>query len=124
MQEQNRLLNALVDTYRERGHLHRTMTENLADTLTIYPDLTGLVIFPQYDPAEVLTLARDEELLPTGLTRHLIQGRALRINYPLSELNSHEPLEEKNTRLQDWLRAKLASKEVRFYGEMTYLFDE
>lgn len=124
VQEQNRLLNALVDTYKERGKLHRAMTESIEEAQKLYPDLTALVVFPKYDPYEVLALARDGELLPTGLTRHLIQGRVLRVNYPLSELKSNEPLEVKNARLQDWLRRKMASKEVRFYGEMTFLFDE
>ena len=122
--EQNQLLNALVDTYKERGKLHRAMTDSLEEGRRLYPDLTGIVVFPNYDPFEVLALARDGELLPTGLTRHLIQGRVLRVNYPLSELKSKEALEIKNAHLQEWLRQKMASKEVRFYGEMTFLFDE
>jgi hypothetical protein len=90
----------------------------------LYSDLAGVVVFPKYDTCEVLALARDGELLPAGLTRHLIQGRILRVNYPLSELKSSDSLEIKNARLQEWMRSKMASKEVRFYGEMTYLFDE
>ena len=122
--ERNRLLNAMVDTYRDRGKLFRATTDNLDEARERYQDLTGLVIFPNYDFAEVLTLARDGELLPTGLTRHLIQGRALRTNYPLSELKSDDSLEAKNARLQEWLKQKLSSREMRFYGESTYLFDE
>jgi len=122
--EQNQLLNALVDTYKLRGQLHRAMTDSVQEALRLYPDLAGVVIFPPYDPFEILSLARDGELLPAGLTRHLIQGRVLRVNYPLSELSSGEHLEEKNAHLRDWLRGKLASKEVRFYGETTFLFDE
>ncbi len=41
-----------------------------------------------------MALAREGELLLTGLTRHLIQGRALRTNFPLSELS--DTLEAKN----------------------------
>lgn len=122
--EQNQLLNALVDTYKDRGSLHRAMTDGLEEAKQLYPDLSGLVVFPKYDTAEVLALARDGELLPTGLTRHLIEGRVLRVNYPLDELKSGEPLEVKNARLKEWVRRKMASKEVRFYGETTYLFDE
>lgn len=122
--EQNRLLNALVDTYKMRGQLHRAMADSFEEARRLFPDLAGLVIFPNYDASEVLALARDGELLPTGLTRHLIQGRVLRTNFPLSELRSKDSLEEKNARLQTWLRQKLASKEVRFYGEMTFSFDE
>jgi hypothetical protein len=88
LQEQNRLLNALVDTYKDRGQVHRVMSEELEEVKGLYPGMAGLVIFPQYDTSEVLELAQEGELLPAGLTRHLIQGRALRINYPLSELRS------------------------------------
>jgi len=122
--EQNRLLNAMVGTYKDRCNLHRVMTEDPEEVKQIYPQLAGLVIFPQYDTSEVLELARDGELLPAGLTRHLIQGRALRINYPLSELKSGDALEAKNARLKAWLMQKLSTKEVRFYGETTFLFDE
>jgi L-serine kinase (ATP) / ParB family transcriptional regulator, heme-responsive regulator len=124
VQEQNRLVNALVDTYKDRCRLHRVMTEDLEEVKQLYPEVAGLVIFPQYDTSEVLELAQDGELLPAGLTRHLIQGRALRLNYPLSELKSSESLEEKNAALRTWLLQKLSTKEVRFYGETTYLFDE
>ena len=122
--EQNRLLNALVDTYKLRGKLNRAAADNLDEARRLYPTLTALVIFPNYDSSEVLALARDGELLPTGLTRHLIQGRVLRLNYPLSELKSDEPLEAKNARLQEWLRRKMSSKEMRLYSEATFLFDE
>jgi hypothetical protein len=122
--EKNALLNAMVDTYKEKGGLFRASTDNLADARQLYNNLTGLVIFPNYEPSEVMALARDEELLPTGLTRHLIQGRALRINYPLAELQSNDSLDAKNARLAEWLKNKLSTKEVRYYGEATYLFDE
>ena len=124
LHELNALLNAMVDTYKERGRLFRAATDHLREARQLYPDLTGLVIFPRYEASEVIALARDGELLPTGLTRHLIQGRALRANYPLSELSAPNSLEEKNKRLQDWLKSKLSSKEMRFYGEATFLLDE
>jgi hypothetical protein len=124
LHEQNDLLNAMVDTYKTRSRLYRAATDNVREALKLYPDLSGLVVFPKYEASEVLALARDGELLPTGLTRHLIQGRALRTNYPLSELRSPDSLEVKNQRLQDWLQHKLGSKEIRFYGEATYIFDE
>ena len=124
LHEKNALLNAMVDTYKDRGRLYRAAADHVQEAQRLYPDLTGLVIFPRYEASEVITLARDGELLPTGLTRHLIQGRALRTNYPLSELRSEASLEAKTERLKAWLHAKLNSKEVRFYGEATFLMDE
>ena len=124
LHQQNSLLNAMVDTYKNRGRLFRAATDHLNEAHRLYPDLTGLVIFPRYDASEVIALARAGELLPTGLTRHLIQGRVLRTNYPLGELCAPDSLAAKNDRLQAWMRRKLGSKEIRFYGEATYLFDE
>jgi hypothetical protein len=124
VQEQNRLLNALVDTYKDRCSLHRVMTDELEEVQELFPDIAGLAIFPQYDASEILELASEGELLPAGLTRHLIQGRALRINYPLADLKSGDSIGDKNARLRAWLKGKLVTKEVRFYGEATYLFDE
>lgn len=122
--EKNALLNAMVDSYKEKGGLYRASTDNVEDARRLYSNLTGLVVFPNYEPSEVMALARDEELLPTGLTRHLIQGRALRINYPLALLQSSDSLADKNAHLADWLKQKLVTKEVRYYAESTYLFDE
>jgi hypothetical protein len=122
--ERNRLLNAMVDTYKDKGRLFRATADNVDEARRLYPDLTGLVIFPNYETSEVLALAREGELLPTGLTRHLIQGRVLRTNYPLSELSSTDSFDAQNARLQEWLKRKMSSKEMRFYGESTYLFDE
>jgi hypothetical protein len=124
LHDQNRSLNELVDTYKTNGKLNRVIADDLSEVRAIHPDVIALVIFPNYEPAEVLALARDEELLPPGLTRHLIQGRVLRTNYPLSELNSADTLEAKNARLHEWMKHKFLTKEVRFYGEATFLFDE
>ncbi len=122
--ETNRLLNACVDAYRNKGRIHRVITDDTKEAFRLYPNFTGMVVFPKYDHSEVIILAREGELLPTGLTRHLIQGRALRVNYPISELKSYDSLEKKNQRLQEWMNQKMSSREVRFYGETTYLFDE
>jgi hypothetical protein len=120
----NHLLNRLVETYQAQGQLFRATTVDLDEVRRLYPELTALVIFPTFQAAEVLALVHAGELLPPGLTRHLIEGRALRLNYPLSELRSADALETKETRLQAWLSHKLISKEIRYYKEATYLFDE
>lgn len=121
---QNATLNALVNCYKSVGALHRTATDDLAENKALHPNLAVLVVFPNYNMAEVLALARDGELLPPGLTRHLIQGRALRINYPLSELAAPDSLEAKNARLQAWVREKAAQRAMRLYAEATFMFDE
>jgi hypothetical protein len=63
--------------------------------------------------------------LPPGISRHIIHGRALKIQYPLDQLRDKvSSIEEKNTVLQHWVQEKLAHRHVRYYAEATYQFDE
>src|SRR5512136_526458 len=118
------LLNALVEAYRYRGRIYRVSTDQLDQHLPYYQDVAALIVFPHYTPAEIIELARNGARLPAGITRHVIPRRALRLNIPLSILRDNWPLTEKNGYLKDWLRRKMASKEIRYYAESTWLFDE
>ncbi len=118
------LLNALVDAYRYRGRIYRVNTDQLDQHLPYYQNVAGLVVFPRYSPAEIVELARNGARLPAGITRHVIPRRALRLNIPLEKLVEDKPLQEKNRWLLAWMRNKLANKEIRYYAESTWLFDE
>ena len=91
----------------------------------LYPDAIALVLFPPYNAEDIIAAAEHQAFLPPGVSRHIIQGRALKLNYPLHYLENMETsLEEKNQHLQDWIREKLANRSVRYYAESTYQFDE
>lgn len=117
-------LNDIVDIYKSRGRIYRANTDHVDKLVPFYDAVTVLVVFPRYQPAEIVELARVGARLPAGITRHIIPRRALRINFPLSVLHDNWPLVEKNGYLKDWLKEKMANKEVRFYQESTFLFDE
>ena len=117
-------LNALVDIYRSHGRITRVRTDQLEDLLPWHDDITVLVVFPRYEPAEIVDLARVGARLPAGITRHLIPHRALRVNFPLSVLRDDRSDQAKNDWLRDWVKAKIAANEVRSYQESTVLFDE
>jgi hypothetical protein len=78
------------------------------------------VVYPTYTKRDIVALAQAGAVLPAGITRHLIPGRALRINAPLDLV----PLEEKQAWLDTWLRERRAGHGVRYYAEPTFLFDE
>jgi L-serine kinase (ATP) / ParB family transcriptional regulator, heme-responsive regulator len=118
------LLNAIVDSYKERARLDRTGHRHIEPITSLYPNLSGLVIFPQFQIEEVLRLAGEGYLLPTGITRFTISPRALHVNYPLYELAAPKPLDVKNAELQDWIQHRIAQKGVRYYAEATFLYDE
>jgi hypothetical protein len=118
------LLNRLVGMYQEQGRIHRVGTDHLERLLPYYDEVTALVVFPRYEPSEIVELARQGATVPAGITRHIIPGRALRVNFPLAVLSDDRSLDEKNEWLQDWIRQRLVDKAVRYYQESTYLFDE
>src|SRR5512139_879270 len=117
-------LNDIVDIYKSRGKIYRANTDHVEKLLPYYDAVTALVVFPRYQPAEIIELARVGARLPAGITRHVIPRRALRLNFPLSVLRDDWPLIEKNGYLKDWLKGKMANKQARFYQESTFLFDE
>ncbi len=118
------LLNLIVDTYIHHWAVRRSDIDNPLTIPDIYPDMTAVVVFPRYEPAEILDIARARARVPAGITRHIIHGRALRLNYPLHLLAVDEPLAKKNEMLQRWLQTQFDENHVRFYRESTLLFDE
>ncbi len=123
--ERNRILRGVVDTYKRRGTLNRINTDTLSVARQLYPDAVAIIVFPHFEPVEILVAARDAAFLPPGITRHLIHGRAMRLHYPLSAfLDDGVSLAQKNADLKHWMQELSATKRIRYYGEATYLFDE
>ncbi|HEX2905758.1 MAG TPA: hypothetical protein VHO69_02780 [Phototrophicaceae bacterium] len=121
----NAALCDVVRVYQQNAVLHRTALTELDDIWQLHPDALGLVIFPEYQPADIIAAAQYKAYLPPGISRHIIHGRALRVNYPLDILrNATVPLEKKNEQLLHWMQKKLANRHVRYYAEATYQFDE
>jgi len=117
-------LHKIVDAYKVRASLDRT-SQTLVDSFKpIYPDLTGLIIFPSFKIKTVLNLAAQQIVLPTGITRFTVSPRALHLNYPLHELSSGKPIEYKEAYLKEWVEDCVKKKGVRLYSEATFLFDE
>lgn len=123
--ERNRVLNRIVETYREHTRVYRVAPDSIEATLERIPDAEALVVFPRFAPAEVLELAATGEEMPAGITRHLISWRALRVNLPIDFLADPETSrEEKQAWLRSWMRERVEQGHVRFYEESTVLFDE
>src|SRR5258708_8418747 len=118
--DRTRLLRQIVDTYKERGTLNRISTDELDQARKLYPDAIAIIVFPHYQPVEIVVAALDGVHLPPGISRHIIKGRAMRLHYPLEAFHDNgESLEEKNAHLQRWIQARMAEKRVRYYAEST-----
>ncbi|MEP7135906.1 MAG: hypothetical protein ABI904_13330 [Chloroflexota bacterium] len=117
-------LHKIVNAYKTRASLDRTSQTLIDSFKPIYPDLTGLVIFPSFKIKTLLKLAAQQIVLPTGITRFTVSPRALHLNYPLHELSSGKPVEYKEAYLKKWIDERVKKKGVRLYSEATFLFDE
>ncbi|MEO1287371.1 MAG: hypothetical protein AAFV93_06355 [Chloroflexota bacterium] len=125
IEARNKTLSKLVNCYRETATLNRTAVTDPTVIWRLYPDAIALVLFPPYNAEDIIAAAEHKAFLPPGVSRHIIQGRALRLNYPLAFLQDESTsLEAKNQHLADWIRDKLAMRSVRYYAESTYQFDE
>lgn len=125
VEERNQTLREMVHLYQQRAKLNRTALTDPTMIWPLYPSAIAVVLFPPYEPQDIIRAAQHNALLPPGVSRHIIQGRALKLHYPLTWLrDEHLSLEAKNAHLQEWLQEKMANRAVRFYAESTYLFDE
>lgn len=123
--ERNAALCRFVDIYQQQAILYRTAINEPEEVWALYQDAVALVVFPRYKPADIIAAATHEAWLPPGVSRHIVHGRALRVNYPIEHLRDGEPqLADKDEQLKRWLQAKLSQRQIRYYAEATYQFDE
>lgn len=122
--QRTELLNQLVDVYEGCSKIQRTAGDSLAEARTTFPDASAVVVFPRYEPAEIIDLARTGVRLPAGITRHVLPLRALRVNYPLNLLRDDVPLAQKQAHLSEWVHARVHARKIRTYVEPTVMFDE
>lgn len=125
VQERNAALRDFVGLYQQHGRLNRTPLEKPEDVWHLFPGINALVVFPTYTPKDIIAAARHEAYLPPGISRHIVQGRALHVNYPIKALrDTTTPLADKNQQLEKWLQQKYMDRQVRYYAEATYQFSE
>ncbi|NWF68750.1 MAG: hypothetical protein HXY40_06680 [Chloroflexi bacterium] len=123
--ERNETLCSIVRIYQQHAKLHRTAMNDPHANWDMFPDGSAMVVFPRYQPQDIIAAARYKSFLPPGVSRHIVHGRALSVNYPLELLrDEHTSLEEKNTSLKVWIQGKMANRQVRYYAEATYQFGE
>lgn len=122
--ERIRLLRQLDMVTSEVGDSERTSEIDASQFMGVFQPLAGLVIFPPFEIEEVLEVVAQDLCIPSGLTRFVIAPRALRINYPLERLQKSGTMEEKQGALETWIEERLRSRNVRYYAEATFSYDD
>jgi hypothetical protein len=117
-------LNQIVATYDGRWAFERTSAVRPKELNHLYDQQGCLVVFPNFGVQDVVTAAAQDLHFPTGITRFVISPRALRVNYPVALLAADVPLSQKQAELDTWIKRLMKKRQVRFYAESTFLFDE
>ena len=118
------ILRGLVDTYGGAGEIYRIVHEDLMDIVQSDAACPCVIMFPTFRRDEILGVATTGDLLPAGITRHLIPGRALNVNMPLDRLASDDDRDTKKAWLRAWLSERILAKKVRYYHEPVFIFDD
>jgi hypothetical protein len=121
---QSAALNRLTEMYINASTITRTLDDNFAKLQSEFPDITALVVYPQFTVEQILQIAQAGQVVPAGITRFIIPGRVLRVNVDLDYLKADIPLSEKNAWLRQFVIDKLKTNRARYYAEPVYLLDE
>ena len=113
----------LAALYRDGRTVHRIDAGTLNELRAAY-GAGALVLFRRFEKSDILHLAVQGGRLPAGITRHVIPGRALRLNTPLAWLAEGTDAAAKQAVLDAQLRQRWQAHGVRHYAEPTFLFDE
>lgn len=122
LRDEARLLDAVFQCYTRRATVQRLPRDERLTTTSL-PAGTIAAIFPRYTKQDLLDLAREGGVLPGGITRHVIPGRALRVNVPLAPLREGS-FESQSRWFAAWIAERVAGGHARLYTEPTWLFDE
>ncbi len=122
--ERNAALRDVVNAYHDHATLYRTPLTDPSQIWSWYPSGVALVMFPTFAPEHVIEAAVRGAHFPPGVSRHIIHGRALNVNYPMQRLREDASVEQKNEVFKMWLQQRLSERSVRYYAEATYQFAE
>lgn len=117
-------LNHVVDSYRGKSEFYRTLETDPIVVQGQIPGTTALLLFPRFSLDNILLYAKNHMRIPAGISRHLVDQRALRVNIPLDVLAADKSLPEKNEWLEEYIRTCYQNKTVRTYEETTVVFND
>lgn len=120
----NATLSALVDTYIGKWTVSRVVDPATETVTWRFPDWSVIVEFPRLSVEDVVQAAVGDDLLPAGITRFLINDRALRINIDLALLASDTSQQEKQEALDRLLGERAHAGRIRRYEETVYVLDD
>jgi hypothetical protein len=125
VRDRNAVLHKVVKAYEGQSQLERI---KLADYSKLSDAIQSvdhqLVLFPALTKEELLELAAAGAMIPTGISRHLIPGRALMINLPLGFLTELQDDTAKIAHFTAYVNRLEMEGRIRFYEESVFIMNE
>ena len=119
------VMERVVASYEGRSELERIKLADFSQLPEVIRSADHqLCLFPVLGKDEMVQLASEGVMIPTGLTRHLIPGRALGLNIELGFLAGESPVEEKQRHFQEYLDHLEMAGRIRFYEESVFVMNE
>lgn len=120
----NATLSALVACYTGRWPVSRVADPDAGFAASLFEDWAAVVELPALTVDEVMRAALGDDLLPAGVTRFLIPGRALRLNFDLSILEEDSMIADKQRQLDALIERRSREGRVRRYDETVFIYDD
>ncbi len=125
VQQRIATLNRVIAAYEGQSQLERIKLADYSQLPQVIRSLEHqLCLFPVLTKEELLSLAVEGVMIPTGLTRHLIPGRALAINLELAFLKDLSGAEAKIAHFERHMAQLETQGRIRFYEESVFIMNE
>jgi len=119
------VLNKVIGGYEGQSRLERIKLADYSKLPEVIQSVDHqLCLFPVLTKEELLQLATDGVLIPTGISRHLIPGRALGINLPLGFLSKLPDDASRQRHFEEHLLKVEMEGRIRFYEESVFIMNE
>lgn len=120
-----RVLEQVVTSYEGKAELERIKMPEYSRLPSIFDTMEHqLVLFPVLTKIELLELARQHILIPTGITRHLVPGRALNMNLDLRFLTTLPSQTSRMAHFAEFLDRLEVEGRIRYYEEAVFILNE
>jgi len=119
------VLNRVIGTYEGNSRLERIKLADYSKLPQVLQSVEHqLCLFPLFTKEELMQLAMEHVLLPTGISRHLIPGRALGINLALGFLKELPDAPARKRHFAAYLQRIEMEGRIRYYEEPVFIMNE
>ena len=125
MHERISILEQVIAAYEGQSRLERIKLADFSQLPEVLHTVEHqLCLFPVLEKPELLQLAAEGVMIPTGITRHLIPGRALGLNIELGFIRNLKTDAEKIRHFEDYVAGLEMEGRIRFYEESVFVMNE